>query len=52
MKAYKKFFILIKYCNNTKIRIIKKKAQFIEIQKFTLLLVGQSQVIHLYEQLF
>ena len=30
----------------------KKKTQFIEIQKLTLLLIGQSQVIHFYEQLF
>ena len=84
MKAYKKFFILIKYWNNTKTIIIKKKAhlkqyiqhlfqqalkhkiiqnklqiefknkktQFIEIQKLTPLLIGQSQVIHFYEQLF
>ena len=86
MKAYKKIFILIKYWNNTKTVIIKKKAQFkqyiqhlfqqalkhkiiqnnlqiqfknkkkktqfIEIQKLTPLLIGQSQVIHFYEQLF
>ena len=30
----------------------KKKTQFIEIQKLTPLLIGQSQVIRFYEQLF
>ena len=30
----------------------KKKTQFIEIQKLTPLLIGQSQLIHFYEQLF
>lgn len=40
--------ILEQYKNNNN----KKKAQFIEIQKLTPLLIGQSQVIHFYEQLF
>ena len=30
----------------------KKKTQFIEIQKLTPFLIGQSQVIYFYEQLF
>ena len=30
----------------------KKKIQFVEIQKLTSLLIGQSQVIHFYEKLF
>ena len=40
--------ILEQYKNNNN----KKKTQFIEIQKLTSLLIGQSQVIHFYEQLF
>ena len=40
--------ILEQYKNNNN----KKKAQFIEIQKLTPLLIGQSQVIRFYEQLF
>ena len=44
-KTFYSHQILEQYKNNNN----KKKAQFIEIQKLTFLLIGQSQVIHFYE---